>query len=67
MIKKKIKSVYRMLRYAYARDINIKCTNVKYGDNKKQYYKVYKLFICSCKIFEKIYNMVLNPIRKLIK
>lgn len=42
MIKKKIKNVYRMLRYAYTKDINIKCTNVKYGSDKKQYYKVYK-------------------------
>ncbi len=42
MIKKKIKNVYRMFRYAYTKDINIKCTNVKYGDDKKQYYKVYK-------------------------
>ena len=42
MIKKKIKNVYRMLKYAYAKDINIKCTNVKYGSDKKQYYKVYK-------------------------
>lgn len=38
MIKKKIKNVYRMLRYAYTKDINIKCTNVKYGSDKKQYY-----------------------------
>ena len=42
MIKKKIKNVYRILRYAYTKDINIKCTNVKYGSDKKQYYKVYK-------------------------
>ena len=42
MIKKKIKNVYNMLKYAYAKDINIKCTNVKYGNDKKQYYKVYK-------------------------
>ena len=42
MIKRKIKNVYRMLRYAYAKDINIKCTNVNYGSDKKQYYKVYK-------------------------
>lgn len=42
MIKKKIKNVYRMLKYAYTKDRFIKCINVKYGSNKKQYYKVYK-------------------------
>ena len=42
MIKKKIKNVYKMLRYAYTKDRYIKCANVKYGNDKKQYYKVYK-------------------------
>lgn len=42
MINKKIKNVYRMFRYAYAKDINIKSVNIKYGSDKKQYYKIYK-------------------------
>lgn len=42
MIKKKIKNVYKMLRYAYTKDRDIKCINVKYGNDKKQYYKVFK-------------------------
>lgn len=42
MIKKKIKNVYKMLRYAYMKDLNIKSINIKYGNDKKQYYKVYK-------------------------
>ena len=43
MIKKKIKNVYRMLRYAYTKDINIKCTNVKYI-NKIVINQLYFLF-----------------------
>ena len=42
MIKKKIKNVYNMLKYAYAKDININAPMLSMEMTKKQYYKVYK-------------------------
>lgn len=41
-LKRQIVNVYRMIKYGYLKDFSIKGKNIKYGDNKKQYYKVYK-------------------------
>ncbi len=40
-LKKKLINVNRTIIYSYIKDLSIKGQNIKYGDNKKQYYKVY--------------------------
>lgn len=40
-LKRKSINVFRMIKYAYIDDINLRGKKVKYGDNKKQCYKIY--------------------------
>lgn len=41
-IRRKVKNVSRMIKYGYLIDHEIKGIDVFYGENKKQYYRVYK-------------------------
>lgn len=41
-VKRQIVNVYRMIIYGYLKDFSTKGKNIKYGDNKKQYYKVFE-------------------------
>ncbi|MGL5346915.1 MAG: alpha/beta hydrolase [Peptostreptococcaceae bacterium] len=41
-LKRKVVNVYRMIKYAYFKDIRIKSKIIHYGSNKKQYYKLYE-------------------------
>lgn len=46
--KNKILNFYKMLIYSYLKDKNINGKRIKYGKNKRQYYKLYKKS-CDCK------------------
>ncbi|MGL6108204.1 alpha/beta hydrolase [Romboutsia sp.] len=41
-LKRKSINVFKMIKYAYIDDFKLKGTNIKYGDYKKQCYKVYQ-------------------------
>lgn len=40
-IKRQVKNIYKMLKYGFLEDTHIKGQNIKYGDDKKQYYKIF--------------------------
>lgn len=40
-LKRKLINVFRMIKYAYIDDIKLKGIKIKYGNNKKQCYKIY--------------------------
>ncbi|MGL6108203.1 alpha/beta hydrolase [Romboutsia sp.] len=40
-LKRIITNIYKMIKYAYIKDYKIKGQKIKYGKNKRQYYKVY--------------------------
>lgn len=41
-IRRKARSINRTLVYSYIRDFNIKGQKIRYGENRKQYYKLYQ-------------------------
>lgn len=41
-LKRQIENIYKMFKYGYVEDYNIKGKNISYGHHKKQYYRVYK-------------------------
>ncbi len=50
--KNKILNIHRTITYSYIKDINIKGYKIKYGNNSRQYYKLYKQnYDCDITIF----------------
>lgn len=50
--KNKILNIHRTITYSYIKDINIKGYKIKYGNNSRQYYKLYKQnYDCDTTIF----------------
>lgn len=41
-IKRKVKNINRTIMYGYIKDFYIKGQNIKYGEDKKQYYRLYE-------------------------
>ncbi|HSQ90405.1 alpha/beta hydrolase, partial [Romboutsia sp.] len=41
-LKRKIININRTITYSYIKDFNIKGQNIKYGDDKRNYYKIYE-------------------------